>query len=137
MRRAISIPELRPLAESIWRTALDAARPGTCLSAAIRIGGAGFAVGRTEIPLRGRLVVVGAGKAAASMAQEVERIFGDRIRAGRVITKYGHGLRTARIEVLEAGHPVPDEAGAAAVERMRELLGGLASEDVVLCLICG
>jgi hydroxypyruvate reductase len=60
------------------------------------------------------VVVVGAGKAAASMAVAVERAWPGVALDGLVITRYGHGLPTERIRVIEAGHPVPDEAGEAA-----------------------
>ena len=133
----MTIPELRRSAEEIWQAALAAARPETCMRKALRVAPDAFTVGGQEFSLTGRLIVIGAGKAGAAMAQAAERLFGDRISAGLVITKYGHRLPTGRIEVLEAGHPVPDEAGQRAVLRLREVLRGLGPDDVVLCLISG
>ncbi|GJE09504.1 glycerate kinase type-2 family protein [Methylobacterium longum] len=87
-------------------------------------------------PPRGRTIVVGAGKAAASMAQAVEAAWPGDI-SGLVVTRYGHGAPTSRIEVVEAAHPVPDEAGEDAARRMMEMVAGLSPDDLVLCLISG
>ncbi|WP_059410878.1 glycerate kinase type-2 family protein [Cupriavidus basilensis] len=87
-------------------------------------------------PPRGRTVVIGAGKAAAAMAQAVERHWQGEL-SGLVVTRYGHGAPCGRIEVVEAAHPVPDEAGQQAARRMVELVGGLGADDLVLCLISG
>ncbi|SOY40983.1 glycerate kinase type-2 family protein [Cupriavidus taiwanensis] len=87
-------------------------------------------------PPRGRTVVIGAGKAAAAMAQAVEANWQGEL-SGLVVTRYGHGADCRRIEVVEAAHPVPDEAGARAAQRMVELVQGLTADDLVLCLISG
>ncbi len=84
---------------------------------------------------RGRVVVVGAGKASARMAEAVEAAWGPC--EGLVITRYGYGRPCAGIEIVEAAHPVPDQAGAAATRRMLDLLAGLGPDDVVLALISG
>jgi glycerate 2-kinase len=87
-------------------------------------------------PPKGRTIVIGAGKAAARMAQGVERHWPGEL-SGLVVTRYGHGAPTSRIEVIEAGHPVPDDASAAAAERMLALVAGLTPDDLVLCLMSG
>jgi hydroxypyruvate reductase len=87
-------------------------------------------------PPKGRTIVIGAGKAAARMAQGVEQHWQGALE-GLVVTRYGHGAPTSRIEVIEAGHPVPDEASALAAERMLALVRGLTEDDLVLCLISG
>lgn len=84
----------------------------------------------------GRLIVVGAGKASAAMAQAVERHWPGPL-CGLVVTRYGHGLPCARIEIVEAAHPVPDAAGAAAAERVLACVQGLSPRDRVLALISG
>ncbi len=84
----------------------------------------------------GRTVVVGAGKAAAAMARAVEERW-DGPLEGLVVTRYGHAVPTRRIAVVEAAHPVPDEAGQRAAERMLSLVQGLDRDDMVLCLISG
>jgi hydroxypyruvate reductase len=95
--------------------------------------------GHLPEPPRGRTVVVGAGKAAAAMARAVEDGWrGDPARlSGLVVTRYGHGVPCARIEVVEAAHPVPDAAGARAAERILHSVGGLTADDLLLCLISG
>jgi glycerate 2-kinase len=133
----MKIPELRDAAKQIWETSLDAACPDVCIPRSVELTRGGFRVGDKEYEVSGRLIVIGAGKAGAGMARVVEEIFGDRISAGLVITKYGHLLPTETIQVFEAGHPVPDQAGELAVHGMREILHDLSPEDLVLCLISG
>ena len=84
----------------------------------------------------GRLVVIGAGKASAAMAQAVEEHWRGPL-SGLVVTRYGYGAPCRRIEIVEAAHPVPDEAGLHAAQRMLETVHNLRPEDVVLCLISG
>ncbi|SEH65538.1 glycerate kinase type-2 family protein [Paracoccus alkenifer] len=83
----------------------------------------------------GRVVVVGAGKASARMAEAVEAAWGPC--EGLVITRYGHARPTSGIEIVEAAHPVPDQAGVDATLRMLALLDGLGEDDFVLALISG
>src|SRR5579862_7137992 len=85
---------------------------------------------------RGRTIVVGAGKAAAAMAAAVEAHWNGPLE-GLVVTRYGHGVPTSRIKVVEASHPVPDAAGPAAARAILELVKGLGADDLVLCLISG
>lgn len=94
-------------------------------------------------PPKGRTLVVGAGKAAGSMAQAVEALWpADAPLSGLVVTRYGHvpprpaGL-PAHIEVVEAAHPVPDAAGLAAAQRILAMAQGLMADDLVLCLMSG
>jgi len=86
---------------------------------------------------KGRLIVIGAGKASAAMARAVEDNRPGKIAAGLVVTRYGYGVPCRRIEIVEAGHPVPDAAGCTAAQRMLELVQGLTADDLVLCLISG
>jgi glycerate 2-kinase len=83
----------------------------------------------------GRVVVIGAGKASARMAEAVEAAWGPC--DGLVITRYGYGRPCRGIEIVEASHPVPDAAGAQATDRMLTLLHGLGGDDFVLALISG
>ncbi|MDP6785758.1 MAG: glycerate kinase [Rhodospirillales bacterium] len=87
-------------------------------------------------PPEGRTIVVGAGKAAASMAQAVERHWPGPL-SGLVVTRYGHGAPCRRIEVIEAAHPVPDASGAAAAASILALVAEAGPDDLVLCLISG
>ncbi|MGZ8260763.1 MAG: glycerate kinase type-2 family protein, partial [Caldimonas sp.] len=84
----------------------------------------------------GRLVVIGAGKASAAMARAVEEHWSGPV-SGLVVTRYGHAVPCRHIEIVEAAHPVPDEAGVAAAERILARVQGLAADDLVLCLISG
>ncbi|MFC4166063.1 glycerate kinase type-2 family protein [Teichococcus aestuarii] len=86
---------------------------------------------------RGRVVVVGAGKSAAVMAAAVEAAWPGADLSGLVITRYGHAVPTARIRVVEASHPVPDAAGAAAAAEVLRAVQGLTADDLVLALISG
>src|SRR5262245_30934476 len=91
---------------------------------------------------RGRVVVVGAGKAGTPMATAVTELFGDKIVEGQVIVKYGHtgqtpGDHPLRIKIKEAGHPVPDEAGLRATQEIAELLNQTGPDDTVICLLSG
>ena len=85
---------------------------------------------------RGRLVVIGAGKASAAMARALEDHWQGPL-SGLVVTRYGYAVPCARIEIVEAAHPVPDQAGLLAAQRMLALVDGLNADDLVLCLISG
>jgi hydroxypyruvate reductase len=89
-------------------------------------------------PPRGRMVVVGAGKAAASMARAVEEHWPKQSALeGVVITRYGHGLPLSRIRVVEAGHPVPDRQGEDAAREILDLARSLTPDDLLLVLVSG
>ena len=107
----------------LFDTAVAAADPMRCVPAALPP--------RPE----GRVVIVGAGKASARMAEAVESAWGPC--EGLVIPRYGYGRPCAGIEIVEAAHPVPDAAGAAATARMLDLLHGLGEGDLVVALISG
>lgn len=87
-------------------------------------------------PPRGRMVVVGAGKASARMAQAVERAWPGPL-TGLVVTRYGHAVPCERIEIAEAAHPVPDAAGERAGRRILELVSACGPDDLVLALVSG
>ena len=108
---------------SLFDRAVEVADPMRSLAAAL-----------PEKP-QGRLVVIGAGKASARMAEAVEAVYGPC--EGLVITRYGYARPCQGIEIVEAAHPVPDQAGEAATARMLELVSGLGEGDMVLALISG
>ncbi len=85
---------------------------------------------------KGRTVVIGAGKASAEMARALEAHWSTPL-SGLVVTRYGYGAATAGITIVEASHPVPDQAGADAAERMLDTVRGLGADDLVLALISG
>jgi hydroxypyruvate reductase len=116
--------EPRTILLDLFQAALAAADPARVLP------------GFLPPPPKGRTVVVGAGKAAASMAKAVEEHW-DGPLEGLVVTRYDHALPCERIEVIEAAHPVPDAAGREAAGRILELASGLGPDDLLLCLISG
>ena len=85
---------------------------------------------------KGRLIVIGAGKASAAMARAVEDHWPGPLE-GLVVTRYGYRVPCERIEIVEAAHPVPDAAGLQAAQRIAALVSDLRPEDFVLCLISG
>jgi hydroxypyruvate reductase len=94
--------------------------------------------GQLPKPPGGRTVVVGAGKAAGAMAMAVETHWpAEAPLSGVVITRYGHGLPTRRIRVVEAGHPVPDESGEAAAREILALAASMHEDDLLLALVSG
>jgi glycerate 2-kinase len=117
----------RFLLNSLFEAAVGAASPAKLFP------------GRLPEPPPGRVLVVGAGKAAAAMAQAVEDNWEGPLDQlyGLVVTRYGHGVPTRRIEVVEAAHPVPDAAGREAAARILTLVRGLSADDLLICLISG
>ncbi|UQR66669.1 glycerate kinase [Bradyrhizobium sp. C-145] len=114
----------RQILDALFQAALDAARP---------LGKFG---GRLPNPPSGRTIVVGAGKAAASMAQAFEAEWPHPVE-GLVVTRYGHSAKTRSIEVVEASHPVPDAAGEQAALRILDLVKSASPDDLVIALISG
>jgi len=117
----------RDLLRALFDAAVEAAAPGRCLPPYLPAAPAG------------RCVVVGAGKAAAAMACSVEESWpgGAGDLSGLVVTRYGHGVATDRIDVVEAAHPVPDAAGREAARTIIGLVEALGPDDLALCLISG
>ena len=114
----------RELLRRMFDAAINAAQPEFCLPPHL------------PEPPRGRTLVVGAGKASAAMAKAFEDHWPAEA-AGLVVTRYGYAVPCAKIEIVEAAHPVPDAAGLAAAERILKLVGGLTPDDLVVCLISG
>jgi glycerate 2-kinase len=117
-------PSPRDLLRRMFDAAVNAAQPVHCIP--------------PHLPARpkGRLIVIGAGKASAAMARAVEDHW-DGPLEGLVVTRYGYAVPCQRIEIVEAAHPVPDAAGLAAATRIMERVRGLSPDDLVLCLISG
>jgi glycerate 2-kinase len=85
---------------------------------------------------KGRTIVIGAGKASAAMAQALEQNWEGKLE-GIVVTRYGHAVPCSQIEIIEAAHPVPDDAGTKAAARMLQMMQGLTADDLVIALISG
>ena len=114
----------KELLQKMFAAAVDAAQPRHCLPAHLPPAPAG------------RTLVIGAGKASAEMARVVEQHWGGPL-SGLVVTRYGYKVPCERIEIVEAAHPVPDEAGLGAARRILALVQGLGADDLVICLISG
>src|SRR5215510_14389080 len=114
----------RELLLAMFRAAVDAALPSRVLPKHL------------PSPPKARTIVIGAGKAGGAMAQAVDDNWPAPLE-GLVVTRYGHAAPSRRIEVVEASHPVPDEAGRRAAERILRLVQDLTPDDLVLCLISG
>ena len=118
------VPDLRALLRAMFDAAVASAQPALCVPPHL-----------PEVP-KGRLIVLGAGKASAEMARAVEAAWTGPLE-GLVVTRYGYGAACAHIEIVEAAHPVPDAAGEAAARRMLDIAAGAGADDTVLCLISG
>ncbi len=108
----------------LFATAIDAAHPQHVLEPYL------------PADRSGRVIVIGAGKAAAAMAQVVERCWQGEV-SGLVVTRYGHGASCQKIEVVEAAHPVPDAAGLAVAQRVLAMISDLKDSDRVIFLLSG
>ena len=130
---------LRKAALGIFDAAVRAVDPGEAIHRHVIRDGDRLRLDQETVDLGSlrQLVVVGLGKAGASMAAAAEEILGDRIARGVVVTKYGHVQPTKRIRLHEAGHPVPDAAGIAGAQAILDQVKGLGPEDLVLVLISG
>lgn len=117
----------RQLLRAMFDAAVGAASPSVCLPQHLK----------TITPPKGRTIVIGGGKAAASMAAAVEAHWHGGPLEGLVVTRYEHGAPTKQIEVIEASHPVPDVAGREAAKRILDKVQGLTEDDLVLALISG
>ncbi|MGA7995893.1 MAG: DUF4147 domain-containing protein [Bradyrhizobium sp.] len=121
----------RPLLRAIFDAAVAAAHPDVVLAAHL------------QPPPKGRVICLAAGKAAAAMAAAAERHYLDKLGldptrlSGVATTRHGHGVPTRRIKVIEAGHPVPDEAGLKGAEESLQLAAGAGVDDLLLVLLSG
>jgi hydroxypyruvate reductase len=114
----------RALLLDLFEAAIRSAQPAHCLPAFL------------PAPANQPLVVIGAGKASAEMARVLEQHWEGPLR-GLVITRYGHAVPCRHVEVVEAGHPVPDDAGLEATARILDLADELTGDDTVVCLLSG
>lgn len=118
------MPSDRDLLLALFDAAMNAALPE------------GKFEGRLPPPPKGRTIVLGAGKASARMARAFEAAWG-RPCEGLIVTRYGHGCETQYVEIVEAAHPVPDQAGFDAARRILELARSAGPDDLVICLMSG
>ena len=124
---APTVSDPKSLLRRMFDAAIASAQPALCIG------------GHLPATPRGRLVVIGGGKASAAMARAVEDQWpGAKSQlGGLVVTRYGYAVPCDHMQIVEAAHPVPDAAGLAAAKRMLALVQGLTADDLVLCLISG
>ena len=128
----MTIAARRALLEELFRTAVAAAHPSTCLAPHL-----------PAPPRSGRLIVLAAGKAAGSMTEVAEQHYLDNAKlpnsriTGMAVTRHGYGRPTRMLPVVEAGHPVPDQTGLEATERTLAMADDADDNDLVLVLLSG
>jgi glycerate-2-kinase len=139
MRIGVRQPQVRALLTRLLKAGLNAVDPACAVRRSVRRVGTIIQVGRHQYDLRdyARVVAVGAGKASARMGAALEALLGTRLATGLVVVKYGHSVSTRVIEVVEAGHPVPDRAGQKGGTRLLRLVRSLDPNDLLFVLLSG
>ena len=126
-------------AVEIFQAGLRAAAPGAAIKSfcqldgeILNVDGQGYDLNRFE-----KLFVLGAGKAAATMAKAIEEILGERISAGIITVKYGHLEKLKKVKIREAGHPLPDQHGFDGAQAIYQLASSADEKTLVICLVSG
>jgi hydroxypyruvate reductase len=124
---------------TVFEAGLKAVDPYEATKNHVRRQGDQLVIAGREYPLSSfdHVYVIGAGKAGASMALALEEILGGELAGGLVIVKYGHLADLKKVRLIEAGHPVPDEAGFKGAQALAEMAAGFGEKDLVFCLISG
>lgn len=133
------LDRLRKDVSDIFQTGLKAVAPGTAIKRCCSLEGRNFMVNGKEYNLDSfnAILVLGTGKAGASMAKTIEEILGDNLSGGLITVKYGHLEKLSRIELIEAGHPVPDQQGYDGAQAILKLASEADEKTLVICLISG
>ena len=134
-----NIAKMREHAMQIFEAGLQAVDPVDAIKRHTRKDKDRLFIGDRQFNLNDydRILVVGAGKAVASMAKAMEDLLGDRISDGVIVVKDAHGLPLNKIKVREASHPVPDERGVKGTEKILSLVEKAGERDLIICLISG
>ena len=129
----------REIAEQIFLAGVDGVLPANLINREMSMTDNNLKIGDLTFPPGSinNIYVIGAGKATAMMALEVEKILGDRIKVGHIVVKYGYSCELKHIEVTEAGHPVPDSNGLKATMEILKIAKMANSDDLVICLLSG
>jgi len=133
------IEEQKKALEDIFRAGLKAVDPERAVRRYVRCKGNRLFVGDCSYSLDRfkRILLIGAGKGTAPMAKALEDILGDWLNSGWIIVKYGHGMPLKKTHIMEAGHPIPDEAGLRATEDLLKQAQGCTEEDLIICAFSG
>ncbi|WP_298646990.1 glycerate kinase [uncultured Proteiniphilum sp.] len=130
---------MRKKAEEIFLAGVESVLPEKLIQTRIKRSGDVLQIAGKSYLLSGfrHIYVLAAGKAAALMAKETERILGDKITGGHVVTKYGHETNLKYLKLTEAGHPIPDAEGVKGTRKMLDIARQSGEDDLVVCLISG
>ena len=139
MRLDLPPSPVRSLLQKLIKAGLHAVDPYHAMIEKVSRTGDVLRVGRRQYNLAhiDRIFAVGAGKASARMAQGLEHVLGKRLEEGLIVVKTGHTLPTKRITILEAGHPIPNQAGVNATQRLLRLIHHLTPRDLLFVLLSG
>jgi glycerate 2-kinase len=131
--------ERQRLLKEIFLAGLRAADPEALIRSHVSRRGNHLVVGDRTYALSDfrRVFLIGAGKAAALMAKALEELLEDRLTAGLIIVKYNHAIPLRQTQVIEAGHPIPDQSGLVGTAEMLRLLEGCGGEDLVIGVFSG
>jgi len=125
--------------EDIFKAGVEAVDPERAVQKYVRCQGNQLFVGDCSYALDSykRIFLVGAGKGTAPMAKALENILGERLTNGLIIVKYGHGIPLEKTQILEADHPIPDDAGLRATEELLKQVQECTKEDLLICAFSG
>ena len=139
MDKKKTLSQLRKDAEAIFLSGVKAVDPIEAIGRHVKRQDEILKVGGKNYNLKhfSRVIVVGAGKASAAMAQPLEELLGDRLKEGLVQVKYGHSLPLRKIRIVEAGHPVPDKSGIEGAHQIVQLVKSATKKDLLIFLISG
>ncbi len=126
-------------AEQIFLAGVSSVLPDRIIRKQVKLSGCHLKIGAHSFELEDyeNIYVIGAGKATALMAKEMEAVLGDKIKDGQVIVKHGSAAPLQFIKLTEAGHPVPDSNGFRATKELVKLASGTTAKDLVICLLSG
>lgn len=130
---------MRSIAENIFLSAVDSVKPDKLIHSQVQLNGNTLHIAGMLYHINSykNIYVLGAGKASALMAKALEEILKDKISGGYVVVKYGHGCNLQTLQLVEAGHPVPDMNGVKATKEMLKIVTQADEKDLVILLISG
>ncbi len=133
------LKKIRRDAITIYNAALKAVDPIRCINQMCSLKNNILKIKLKKYDLQEfeKIIVIGAGKASAAMASALETILGNRINSGCIITKYGHGKPLKNIEIIEASHPIPNDAGVSGTKKLQYLAETADEKTLVICLLSG
>jgi glycerate 2-kinase len=134
-----SLSQQRHDAKTIFEAALEASDPALAIGRHLRLERETLWAGQRPYDLsqHGKIYVIGAGKATAKMAFALEEVLGEGLAGGLVTVKRGYTVRLRAVEIVEAGHPIPDQSGIDGTNRIIDLLTRVGEKDLVICLVSG